>query len=186
MQRLRLSLLSQLAKQAHFVPAVSPLPGICQLAAPTLCAVTAVLPPTSSEARPVTNFISLRSFAAEPCRIEDPQSAAEALFKASDERAPSLYQPATFPFFARAYYVGTTQHVHVQGCGTCVVLQLTSQAAGNSINLSQLTKRAHKLGYHTYVGKGMVLICAAANTKGKLAEDGTVTVSIQMCNVANV
>ncbi|KAL3138013.1 hypothetical protein ABBQ38_005249 [Trebouxia sp. C0009 RCD-2024] len=151
MQRLRLSLLSQLAKQAHFVPAVSPLPGICQLAAPTLCAVTAVLPPTSSEARPVTNFISLRSFAAEPCRIEDPQSAAEALFKASDERAPSLYQPATFPFFARAYYVG------------------------NSINLSQLTKRAHKLGYHTYVGKGMVLICAAANTKGKLAEDGTVT-----------
>lgn len=49
--------------------------------------------------------------------------------------------------------------------------------AGNSINLSQLNKRAQKLGYHTQVGKGMVLICAAANTKGKLTEHGTVTVS---------
>ena len=60
--------------------------------------------------------------------------------------------------------------------GTCPCVDRHMSPAGNSINLSQLTKRAHKLGYHTYVGKGMVLICAAANTKGKLAEDGSVTV----------
>jgi len=51
-------------------------------------------------------------------------------------------------------------------------------AAGNSINLVQLTKRANKLGYHTYVGKGMVLVCAAADTKGKLSENACETVSI--------
>jgi len=50
-------------------------------------------------------------------------------------------------------------------------------AAGNSINLVQLTKRANKLGYHTYVGKGMVLVCAAADTKGKLSENACETVS---------
>ncbi len=50
-------------------------------------------------------------------------------------------------------------------------------AAGNSINLVQLTKRANKLGYHTYVGKGMVLVCAAADTKGKLSESACETVS---------
>ena len=38
--------------------------------------------------------------------MEDQQSAAEALFKAAEERPSTLYQPATFPFFARAYYVG--------------------------------------------------------------------------------
>ena len=49
--------------------------------------------------------------------------------------------------------------------------------AGNSINLNQLTKQAHKLGYHTYVGKGMVLICAAADSQGKLTESVCETVS---------
>lgn len=49
-------------------------------------------------------------------------------------------------------------------------------SAGNSINLVQLTKRANKMGYHTYVGKGMVLICAAPDTKGKLREDSCPTV----------
>lgn len=125
MQRLRLSLLSQIGKQANFAPAVSPLPGICQLAAPTLCAITAVLPSPPSEARPVTNFISLRSFAAEACRLEDPQSAAEALFKDSDDCAPALYQPAAYPFFARAYYVGMPQHLHVNGGGVCTLQQLS-------------------------------------------------------------
>ena len=48
--------------------------------------------------------------------------------------------------------------------------------AGNSINLVQLTKRANNMGYHTYVGKGMVLICAAPDTKGKLRENSCETV----------
>ncbi|KAL0034424.1 hypothetical protein WJX79_001493 [Trebouxia sp. C0005] len=67
---------------------------------------------------------------------------------ASDDQISEAHSraPAVYPFFARAYYVG------------------------NSINLVQLTKRANKLGYHTYVGKGMVLVCAAADTKGKLSE----------------
>ena len=117
MQRFRSGFLLQLAKSGCLAQAVSPLPGLCQLAAPTLYAVTAAIPSTLCEARPVTNFVSLRSFAAaaaaaaaaaEPCRVEDPQSAAEALFKVSDERPPTVYQPVTFPFFARAYYVGMT------------------------------------------------------------------------------
>lgn len=57
-------------------------------------------------------------------------------------------------------------------------MDISSQlwSAGNSINLVQLTKRANKMGYHTYVGKGMVLICAAPDTKGKLREDSCLTV----------
>lgn len=109
MQRFRPGFVLQLAKSGCLSQAVSPLPGLCQLAAPTVCAVTAALPSTLSEIRPVTNFINLRSFAAaaaEPCRVEDQQSAAEALFKVSDDRPPAVYQPVTFPFFARAYYVG--------------------------------------------------------------------------------
>lgn len=192
MQRLRHGFVLQLVKSGCLSQAVSPLPGLCQLAAPTLCAVTAAVPSTLGEARPVTNFISLRSFAAaaEPCRVEDPQSAAEALFKVSDERPPAVYQPVTFPFFARAYYVGMTQrNAQHMPMHACIFLVLTSERvpAGNSINLSQLNKRAQKLGYHAQVGKGMVLICAAANTKGKLTEHGTVTVSYHLTlnNFAN-
>ena len=182
MQRFRPGFTLQLAKSGSLAQAVSPLPGLYQLAAPTLYAVTAAIPPTLCEARPVTNFVSLRSFAAaaEPCRAEDPQSAAEALFKVSDERPPAVYQPVAFPFFARAYYVGTTQQsaqkMPVRAC-SLRVLTPGVLPAGNSINVSQLNKRAQKLGYHTQVGKGMVLMCAAANTKGKLTEHGTVTVS---------
>ena len=65
------------------------------------------------------------------------------------------------------------------------ILQVSTHArtpAGNSINLSQLNKRAQKLGYHTQVGKGMVLICAAAHTKGKLTEHEAVTVSLDLLN----
>ena len=110
MPRFRPGSVLQLAKLGCLSQAVSPLPGLCQLAAPTLCAVTAALPSTLCEARPATNFVNLRSFAAaaEPCRVEDQQSAAEALFKDSDDRPPAVYQPVTFPFFARAYYVGMT------------------------------------------------------------------------------
>jgi hypothetical protein len=61
---------------------------------------------------------------------------------------------------------------------SCSYTFLHVLAAGNSINLVQLTKRANKLGYHTYVGKGMVLVCAAADTKGKLSENACETVSI--------
>lgn len=187
MQRLRPGSVLQLAKSGCLSQAISPLPGLCQLAAPTLCAVTAASRSTLGEVRPVTNFISLRTFAAaaaEPCRVEDPQSAAEALFKVSDERPPAVYQPVTFPFFARAYYVGMTQpnaqQMPVHACMHFLVMISETLPAGNSINLSQLNKRAQKLGYHAQVGKGMVLICAAANTKGKLTEHGTVTVSYQL------
>lgn len=127
-----------------------------QLGAPTLSALRTALPAALHEPALCTSSISLRSFAAaaEPCRIEDQQSAAEALFKVAPadqiSEAPS-HTPAIYPFFARAYYVG------------------------NSINLAQLTKRANKLGYYTYVGKGMVLVCAAADTKGKLSEDACKT-----------
>lgn len=187
MHRLRPGLVLQLAKSGCLSQAVSPLPDLCHFAAPTLFAVTAALPSTLSEARPVTNFISLRSFAAaaEPCRVEDPQSAAEALFKVSDERSPAVYQPVTFPFFARAYYVGKTRHDAWQAPMHACILQVLTHAkkpAGNSINLSQLNKRAQKLGYHTQVGKGMVLICAAANTKGNLTDNDAVTVSLVSLN----
>lgn len=185
MQRFRPGLILQLTKSGCLSQAFSPLPGLCHLAAPTLCAVTAAVPSRISEVRPVTNFISLRSFAAaaEPCRVDDPQSAAEALFKVSDERSPAVYQPVTFPFFARAYYVGKTHcnawQAPLHAC-TSQVLTRVRTLAGNSINLSQLNKRAQKLGYHTQVGKGMVLICAAANTKGKLTEHEAVTVSLDL------
>lgn len=154
MQRLRQSLILQLVKQAHLVPAVSPLPGLRLFAAPALCTLTAALPAAKAGVNSCTSLISLRNFAAaaEPCRVEEQQSAAEALFKSpADDHTSVQYEAAVYPFFARAYYVG------------------------NSINLTQLTKQAHKMGYHTYVGKGMVLICAAADTKGKLSEDGCVT-----------
>ena len=107
MQRLRASILIQIAKQAHSSQVVNALPGPRQLAARTICAVASSLP----SALPVTSLINLRSFAAaaEPCRVEDQQSAAEALFKAAEDRPATLYQPATFPFFARAYYVGMQQ-----------------------------------------------------------------------------
>ena len=106
MQKLRSGVLLQLVKHAQKAQAVSPLPGLCQIPP----AVT-VLQSDFVASRQSTSLLSLRSFAAaaEPCRIEDPHSAAEALFKAADEHIPAVYQPATFPFFARAYYVGTYQ-----------------------------------------------------------------------------
>lgn len=148
MQRLRQSVVLQLFRQVQAAPALSPLPGLRQLVAPTHFALTAILP-ARHDTVPCISLVSSRSFAAaaDPCRLDDQQSAAEALFTVSTENpGQAFHEPAVYPFFARAYYVG------------------------NSINLVQLTKRAHKLAYHTYVGKGMVLICAAADTRGNLAE----------------
>ena len=124
MHRFRPGLVSQLTKSGYLSQAVSPLPGLCQLAAPTLCAVTAAIPFTLGEARPVTNCISLRSFAAEPCRVEDQQSAAEAVFKVPDNRPPALYQPATFPFFARAYYVGMILYKRSETGNACIYFRV--------------------------------------------------------------
>jgi len=105
-----------LIKQAHASPALSPLPGLWQLGAPTLCALRTALPAALHEPVLCTSLISLRSFAAaaEPCRIEDQQSAAEALFKVAPDDQISEAQshaPAVYPFFARAYYVGERECV---------------------------------------------------------------------------
>ncbi|KAL0029999.1 hypothetical protein WJX77_012470 [Trebouxia sp. C0004] len=107
-----------------------------------------------ANSQPLARIVGTGSYVTLCTAIEDQQSAAEALFKvASDDQISEAHShaPAVYPFFARAYYVG------------------------NSINLVQLTKRANKLGYHTYVGKGMVLVCAAADTKDKLSENACET-----------
>ena len=108
MQRLRQSVLLQLLRQVQVAPALSPLPGLQQLAAPTHFALTAILPAARHNTVPCTSLVSSRSFAAaaDPCRFDDQQSAAEALFTVSTENPQVFQEPAVYPFFARAYYVG--------------------------------------------------------------------------------
>ena len=99
----------QLFRQSQVAPAVSPLPGLRQLAAPTHFALTAILPAARHDIVPCISLVSSRSFAAaaDPCRFDDQQSAAEALFTVSTENPGQVFQePAVYPFFARAYYVG--------------------------------------------------------------------------------
>ena len=108
MQRLRQGLVLQLIKQANLAPVIAPLPGLRQLAVPSICAVTSTWPAADYRTATHTSITSLRSFAAAPelCRVEDEQSAAEALFRGSAGQPPTHYEPAVYPFFARAYYVG--------------------------------------------------------------------------------
>ena len=115
MQRLRQGLVLQLVKHASLAPATSPLPGLRQLAVPSICVASTAWPDASYQTATNTAFTSLRSFAAaaEPCRVEDEQTVAEALFRGSDGQPPTRYEPAVYPFFARAYYVGK----HLDKCG---------------------------------------------------------------------
>ena len=162
MQRLRLGILLPLIKQAHASPAFSPLPGLWQLGPPTLCALHTALPAALHEPALCTSLISLRSFAAaaEPCRIEDQQSAAEALFKVDDQTSEvHSHAPAVYPFFARAYYVGEPKRVVSKPLTSFMLVHLLTSAccrqlyqpgtvdkACQQTRLSYLCRQRHGVG----------------------------------------
>lgn len=106
MQRLRSSTALKVLRNLPLAAAVSPLPGFEQLAVPCVHTLLGSLPSINS-APTVTSFTNLRGFAAEACRVDDQQAAAEALFKNAGNFAAPLQQSTAYPFFARAYYVGT-------------------------------------------------------------------------------
>ena len=106
MQRLRPNALLKAARQLPSSTAVSTLPGLQQLTVPCLCALSGSLPSITNTATVFSNITNLRGFAAEACRIEDQQEAAEALFKNAGSFVAPAQQSAAYPFFARAYYVG--------------------------------------------------------------------------------
>lgn len=164
MQRLRQNLVLQLVRQAHVAPAVSPLPGLRQLATPALCALDAALPVAYHGPAPCTNLISLRSFAAaaEPCRIEDQQSAAEALFKLpADDQLLPVHQPVVYPFFARAYYVGEGTMCYIaylsQSMHACMQAYSTAKTFASCRQLYQpgsADKASAQVGLPYLCGKG--------------------------------
>lgn len=110
MQRLGSSAVLRAVRQLPIQYAVSPLPGLQQLAVPAyLCSLYTSVPSITANAARPSGLINLRSFAAEACRNDDPQTAAEALFKNRDSFPATVHQSVAHPFFARAYYVGELQ-----------------------------------------------------------------------------
>lgn len=134
------------------------------MGAPTLCALRTALPAALHEPVLCTSLISLRSFAAaaEPCRVEDQQSAAEALFRvASDDQISEAHSraPAVYPFFARAYYVGEREgvlskiaisfmlvHVLTSACCRQFYQPGTIDKACQQTRLSYLRRQRHGFG----------------------------------------
>ena len=112
MQRHASSVALRGIRQIPIQSALSPLPGLAQLTVPAyLCSLSSSLPSITSSVSGPSTLINLRSFAAEACRVEDRQSAAEALFKHRDSFPATVHQSVAHPFFAKAYYVGKRQHI---------------------------------------------------------------------------